>query len=84
MAQGVVNQQFRSYADIIKWLDSWIALKGEHFYRNGIQTLAERLAKVVANDGQYFEWFICNHFFTIKLHFYKKKNSESLVADLIT
>ena len=31
-----------------------------------IRVLPERWAKVVANDGQYFEWFIGNHFFTIK------------------
>ena len=40
---------------IEKWLDSWIASKDEHFYRNGIRALLERWAKVVANDGQYFE-----------------------------
>ena len=73
MAQGLADQQFRSYEDIEKRLDSWIASNDEHFYRNGIQALPERWAKVVANDEQYFEWFIGNHFFTIKLHFHKKK-----------
>ena len=33
-------------------------------------------------DGQYFKWFIWNHFFTIKLHFHKK-NSGNLVLHLI-
>ena len=37
------------------FVNSRIALKDEHFYRNGIRTLPERWAKVVANDGQYFE-----------------------------
>ena len=55
MANGLADQQFRSYADIQKWLDSWIALKDEHFYRNGIRALPERWAKVLANDKQYFE-----------------------------
>ena len=55
MADGLADQQFRSYKDIEKWLDSWIASKDKHFYRNGIRALPERLAKVVANDGQYFE-----------------------------
>ena len=55
MAHGLADQQFRSYEDIEKWLDSWIASKDEHFYRNGIRALPERWAKVVANDGQYFE-----------------------------
>ena len=36
MAHGLTDQQFRSYEDIKKWLDSWIASKDEHFYRNGI------------------------------------------------
>ena len=48
-----VDQQSRSYEDIEKWLDSWIASKDEHFYRNGIRALPERWEKVVANDGQY-------------------------------
>ena len=82
MAHGLSDQQFRSYEDIEKWLDSWIASKNEHFYGNGIRALAERWAKVVANDGQYIEWFIYNHFFTIKLHFYQKKIG-SLVVYLI-
>ena len=70
MAHGLADQQFRSYEDIEKWLDSWITSKDEHFYRNDIRALP---AKVVDNDGQYSEWFICDHFFTIKLHFHKKK-----------
>ena len=82
MAHGLADEQFRSYEDIEKWLDSWITSKDEHFYCNGIGVLPERWAKVVDNDGQYFEWFICNHFFTIKLHFHKK-NSGNLVAHLI-
>ena len=55
MAHGLADQQFRSYEDIEKWLDSWIASKDEHFYRNDIRALPETWAKVVANDGQYFE-----------------------------
>ena len=55
MAHRLADQQFRSYGDIKKWLDSWIASKDEHFYRNGIRALPERWAKVAANDWQYFE-----------------------------
>ena len=55
MAHGLADQQFRSYEDIEKWLDSWIASKCKHFYRNAIRALPERWAKVVANDVQYFE-----------------------------
>ena len=51
MAHGLADQQFHSYEDIEKWLDSWIASKYEHFYRNDIRALPERWAKVVANDG---------------------------------
>ena len=82
MAHGLADQQFRSYEDIEKWLVSWIASKNEHFYRNGIRALPEIWSKVVANNGQYSEWFIFNHFFTIKLHFHQKI-SGNLDAHLI-
>ena len=55
MAHGLDDQQFRSYEDIEKWIDTWIASKDEHFYRNGIRALPERWTKVVANDGQDFD-----------------------------
>ena len=55
MAYGLADQQFRSYKDIKKWIDSWIASKDEHFYRNGIRALPKRWTKVVADDGQCFE-----------------------------
>ena len=55
MTDGMADQQFHSYEDIEKWLDSWIASKDKHFYRNGIRALPERWAKVVVNDKQYFE-----------------------------
>ena len=42
MAYGLADPQFRSYEDIEKWLDSWIASKDENFYRNGIQAPSER------------------------------------------
>ena len=42
LAQGLADQQFRSYEDIEKWLDSWIASKDEHFYRNGIRDIPKR------------------------------------------
>ena len=51
IAHGLADQHFRSYEDIEKWLDSWIAWEIEHFYHNGIWDLSERWAKVVANDG---------------------------------
>ena len=55
MAHGLADEQFPLYEDIEKWLDSWIASKDEHFYRNVIRALPERWAKVLANDGQYLE-----------------------------
>ena len=43
MAHGLAEQQFRSYEDIEKWFDSWIASKDDDFYRNSIQALPETL-----------------------------------------
>ena len=39
MAHVLADQQFRSYEDIEKWLDSLIASKDEHSYCNGIRAL---------------------------------------------
>ena len=50
ISHDLADQQFRSYEDIEKWLDSWIASKDEHFCRNGIRALPERWAKVVAKE----------------------------------
>ena len=54
MAHGLADQQFRSYENIEKWLDSWIVSKDEHFYHKDIGALSKRWEKVVANDKQYF------------------------------
>nr|CDS28081.1 transposase [Hymenolepis microstoma] len=45
------DQHFSSYEEVKNWIDSWILSKDERFVR----LLPERWAKVVANDGQYFE-----------------------------
>lgn len=55
MAHGLAEQHFQSYEDAKKWVDDWIASKDASFFRAGIRDLPERWAKVVANDGQYFE-----------------------------
>ena len=55
MAHDLAEQHFRSYEDVKKWIDSWIASKDEKFFRRGIRTLPERWEKVVASDGHYFE-----------------------------
>ena len=39
MVHGLADQQFRSYEDIEKWLDSWIASEYEHLYSNCIRAL---------------------------------------------
>ena len=55
MADGLAHQHFRTYEEVKKWIDSWIALKDAPFFRDGIRKLTERWKKVVASDGQYFE-----------------------------
>ena len=49
------EQPVTSYEDTKNWVDSWIVLKDEAFFRRGICILPERWEKVVASDGQYFE-----------------------------
>ena len=53
----LVNDDFciRCATKFPLFVNRWIASKDEHFYRNGIRALREIWAKIVANDGQYFE-----------------------------
>ena len=46
---------FTSYEEAKNWVDSWIVLKDEEFFKCGIHMLPERWSKVVEKDGQYFE-----------------------------
>ena len=55
MAHGLAHQHFRSYDEVNKWIDSWIASKDATFFGDGIRQLIERWKKVMASDGQYFE-----------------------------
>ena len=66
MAHGLAHQHFRSYEEVKKWIDSWIASKDASFFRDGIRQLPERWKQVVASNGQYFESWIDKHFIWIK------------------
>ena len=44
----------KSYEDVEKWLDKWIAFQDESFFRNGIRALSSKWETVIAG-GQYFE-----------------------------
>ena len=55
MAHGLAYQHFRSYKEVKRWIDSWIASKDASFFRDGMRQLRKRCKKVVASDGQYFE-----------------------------
>ena len=55
MAHGLAHQHFRSYEEVKKWIDSWIASKETSFFRDSIRQFPERWKKVVASYGQYFD-----------------------------
>lgn len=55
MAHGLSSQHFKTYGEIEKWVNEWIALKDESFFRKGIQQLPVRWEKIIANDGKYFD-----------------------------
>lgn len=55
MQNDLAGHHFQSYQKIENWVGSWIRSKDKEFFRSGIRNLPERWAKVVANDGQYFE-----------------------------
>ena len=58
MTHSLDEQHFHSYEDDDKRIDSWLASKDVQFFRPGIEMLPERREKVVANDGQYFQWYV--------------------------
>ena len=41
-----------------KWVNSWLASKDVLFFQREIQMLPESWNKVVASDGQYFQWHV--------------------------
>lgn len=55
MQNALTGIRFTSEQGIKNWLDSFLALKDERFFRDGIHKLPERWEKVVTSDGQYFE-----------------------------
>ena len=55
MSHALSEQRLTSYEDTKNWVDSWVALKDQEFFRRGILMLPERWEKVVASDGQYFD-----------------------------
>lgn len=55
MAHGLADQQFETYDQCQKWVNDFFQARDPEFWRRGIRMLPERWAKVVANDGQYFE-----------------------------
>ena len=79
MAHGLADQQFRSYGDIEKCLDSWIASRDTvtvfEFYQNDGKKLWLTMGNTLIDS-------FVTIFFTIELHF-PQKNSGNLVAHLI-
>lgn len=55
MQHSLAGHTFKSYQDIEKWMDQWIATKDQKFFYRGIHSLPERWSKVVAANGKYFD-----------------------------
>lgn len=55
MQNALQDVQFKSYEEVKKWIDEWIAAKPEKFFYDGIHKLPERWSKVIASDGKYFD-----------------------------
>jgi len=80
MAHGLADQHFRSYEEVKNWIDLWIASKDDQFFRRGIHMLLERWEKVMASDGQYFEY---NQFFIIKPRISEKRRKQSCTPNIM-
>ena len=55
MQNALTGILFTSEQGIKNWLDLFLAAKPAHFFWDEIHKLPERLEKVIASDGQYFE-----------------------------
>ena len=55
MAHGLAHQHFRSVEEVKQWIDSWIASKVFLFFSKWYPTIARKVEKVVASDGQCIE-----------------------------
>ena len=55
MQHSLAEQHFNCFEDVKKWLNDWIIQKAEKFLYDGIQMLPKRWAKVVDNNGNYFD-----------------------------
>ena len=69
--------------EVKKWIESWIDSTNASLIRDGIRDLPERWKKVVASDGQYFEYCYFEYYFLKIKPQILEKNSESKVVHLI-
>ena len=62
MQNALTGIRFTLEQGIKNWLDSFMAAKPAQFFWDGIHKLPERWEKVIASDGQYFEYYYCTCF----------------------
>lgn len=55
MQNALEDTQFKTYGEVRKWVDSFIAGKSALFFRRGIQLLPWKWQKCVESEGRYFD-----------------------------
>ena len=58
MQHRILEQHSNSYEEVKNWIDEWLASNDELWYWDGMHQWPERWNKVIANDGQYFDYWI--------------------------
>ena len=56
MQHELTKQHFHSYEEVEHWLNIWLTSKNTKWYELGIHELPRRWEKVIANNGQYFDY----------------------------
>ena len=70
MSHALVEQHFKTYEDLQKWVPIWFACKQEKFFWDSIIKLPERWGKCVANNGYFLNKIFL--MYILKLMFFKK------------
>ena len=55
MQNELSDARFKTFEEVQKWVDDFLASQDETFFAKGIRELPKRLLKVIESDGDYFD-----------------------------
>ena len=55
MQNELSDVRFKTFEEVQKWVDDFLASQDETFFAEGIRELPKRWLKVIESDGDYFD-----------------------------